>query len=162
MTACPSAISEAPGRPIRLQENELVMSTFSYRWFPAVVLSLVAIVVAASGCGSHKKVTINGTVSYKGQRLSGGMVQLVGLQGGPPSAALIRTDGTFIMPDVVPGEVKVSIVATPLSSGHSGGKPAFGPTIAPADLPEEYRDPATSGLRYTITPDTRRLDINMD
>jgi hypothetical protein len=137
------------------------MSTFSYRWF-AGILGLAAIVVAASGCGGNKKVTINGTVSYKGQRLSGGMLQFAGLNGAAPSAAPIHPDGTFIMTDVVPGELKVSIAATPQSSGPCGDKMASGPKITAADLPEKYRDPERSGLRYTITPDTRQLDIKID
>jgi hypothetical protein len=138
------------------------MSTYSYRWFPAGILGLVALLVAASGCGGNKKMTINGTVSYKGQRLSGGMLQFVGPKEGAPSAASIHKDGTFIMTDVTPGEVKVSIQPTPQSSGPSGDKKASGPKITADDLPEKYRDPEKSGLRYTITPDTRQLDIKID
>jgi hypothetical protein len=140
------------------------MSTFSYRWCRACLLGLVAIVVAASGCGGdgNKKMTINGTVSYKGQPLSGGMLQFVGSKGGTPSAAPIQKDGTFLMTDVEPGEVKVSITATPQSSGPSGDKAGSGPKITPDDLPEKYRDPEKSGLKYTITPDTRQLDIKID
>jgi hypothetical protein len=66
------------------------------------------------------------------------------------------------MTDVVPGEVTASITATPSSSGPSGGKTKSVPKITPADLPEKYLDPQRSGLRYTITPSTRQLDIKLD
>jgi len=139
------------------------MSTFSYRWFPAGALGLVALAVAASGCGGIKKVTVNGTVSYKDKPLSGGMLQFAGPKGGAPSAAVIQQDGTFIMTDVVPGEVKVSIQATPQSSGPSGDKDkkATVPKVTPDDLPEKYRDPEKSGLQYTITPETKHLDVKI-
>ena len=137
------------------------MSTCSYRWLPPSILLLAALLVTASGCGGNRKVTINGTVSYKGQPLSGGMLQFVG-PNGTPSAAPIQPDGTFIMTDVAPGEVTVSITATPRSSGPGGGKAKAAPKVTPADLPEKYHDPERSGLKYTITPTTTQLEIKMD
>jgi hypothetical protein len=118
--------------------------------------------VAVSGCGGNKKVTINGTVSYKGQRLSGGMLQFAGTKGEAPAATPIRNDGTFTITDVTPGEMKVSFTATPQSSPPGGDKGASGPKVTVADLPEKYRDPEKSGLKYTITSDTRELDIKID
>jgi hypothetical protein len=138
------------------------MSSGSSAWFLAGSLSLVAIVVSVSGCGTKDaKVTIRGTVSYKGQPLSGGMLKFVGRNGAPPSAAPIQKDGTFTMSDVAVGEVNASILATPISPDRSGAKTS-NPKITPADLPEKYQDPEKSGLKYTITPDTRELDIKLD
>jgi hypothetical protein len=137
------------------------MSTCSYRWLPPSILVLAALVVTASGCDGTKKVTINGTVSYKGQPVSGGMLQFA-VAKGAPSAAPIQEDGTFTMTDVAPGEVTVSITATPRSSGPGGGKAKAAPKVTPADLPEKYHDPDRSGLKYTITPTTRQLEIKMD
>jgi hypothetical protein len=138
------------------------MSTCAYRWLPPSILVLSALVVTASGCGGGvKKVTINGTVSYKGQPVSGGMLQFA-VAKGAPAAAPIQEDGSFTMTDVTPGEVTVSITATPRSSGPGGGKAKPAPKVTPADLPEKYQDPARSGLKYTITPTTRQLDIKMD
>ena len=138
------------------------MSHGSSPWYIASFLSLVAIVVSVSGCGTKDaKVTIRGTVSYKGQPLSSGMLQLVGRNGAAPSAAAIQTDGTFIMTDVAVGEVNAIILATPISPDRTGAKTS-NPKITPADLPEKYQDPEKSGLKYTITPDTRELDIKLD
>jgi hypothetical protein len=140
------------------------MSKASYCWFFAGILGLAAIVVSAPGCGGNKnkKVTITGAVFYKGQRLSSGMLRFVGPKGVAPSAAPIQKDGTFIMTDVTPGDVQASILATPQSSGPSDGKTNPGPKIKPAELPEKYQDPETSGLKYTITPGTTKLDIKID
>jgi hypothetical protein len=137
------------------------MVTFSSRWVSVGVLGLVALVVAASGCGGTKKVTVNGTVSYKGQPVSGGMLQFVGPKGGAPSAASIQQNGTFIITDVLPGEVRVGITPTPQSSGPSGDKKAPRPKVTADDLPEKFRDPEKSGLKYTITPETKHLDIKI-
>jgi hypothetical protein len=138
------------------------MSHGSSPWYIASFLSLVAIVVSVSGCGTKDaKVTIRGTVSYKGQPLSSGMLQLVGRNGAPPSAASIQKDGTFIMTDVAVGEVNAIILATPISPDRTGAKTS-NPKITPADLPEKYQDPEKSGLKYTITPDTSELDIKLD
>ena len=104
------------------------MSNGSSPWFLAGCLSLVAIVVSVSGCGTkNDKVTIRGTVSYKGQPLSGGMLKFVGRNGAPPSAAPIQQDGTFIMTDVAVGEVNASILATPISPDRSGAKTTSNP-----------------------------------
>ena len=139
------------------------MSNGSSHRFLAGFLGLVAIVFSVSGCGTKDaKVTIRGTVSYKGQPLSSGMLQLVGRNGAPPSAASIQKDGTFIMTDVAVGEVSASILATPISKDRTGAKTTSNPKITPADLPEKYQDPEKSGLKYTITPNSCELDIKLD
>jgi hypothetical protein len=133
------------------------MSAFPHRWYPVYLLGLVA-VAAAVGCGGTKKVTVTGTVSYKGQPVTAGMVQFVGAPGTAPAGGLIKNDGTFTVTDVTPGEVKVSFLATPPSS-----KDPPGPKVTTVgDLPEKYRDAEKSGLKYTITPDTTKLDIKID
>src|SRR5262249_4662099 len=124
-------------------------------------LGLLAILVALTGCsGGVKKVTINGTISYKGQRLQSGIVKFVGPEGSY-SAASVQPDGTFIITDVVPGVVKVGVMEAPQGWGSSWGekKGSSGPPIS---LPEKYREPETSGLKYTIPPDTRELHIGIE
>jgi hypothetical protein len=139
------------------------MAIFSSRRLLAAVLGVLAVGVTVSGCsGGNRKTTVNGTVSYKGTPLSGGMLQFVGTKGEAPATATIRPDGKFVVTDIAPGEVKVSIAATPQSSRTAGGKAASGRKVTADDLPEKYHDPEKSGLRYNITPETKQLDIKLD
>jgi hypothetical protein len=118
---------------------------------------MAAAIVAVSGCNKGiQKVTISGTISYKGQPLSSGLLKFVGPEGST-SAAVIQPNGKFIITDVVPGEVKVGVVEAP-----QGGKTASGAKTAPVDLPEKYRDPEKSGLKYTITPGMSELNIDIN
>jgi len=132
-------------------------------WIRCVLSTLIALaIVAVAGCGGIKKVTVNGTVAYKGQRLSSGMLQFVGADGAY-SAGKINPDGTFIVTDVVPGEVKIGIMETPGGSGSSSNaKGSTGPQAAPVALPDKYRDPEKSGLARTITSETRELHLELD
>jgi len=123
--------------------------------------SLVIVLVAVAGCSQGvKKVTVNGTVSYKGQRLQSGILQFVGPEGAY-SASAIQPDGSFIITDVVPGEVKVGVMQSPQGSGidSSGKKTSSG--SKPVNLPEKYREPDKSGLKYTISSDTKTLQIDI-
>jgi hypothetical protein len=129
------------------------------RFRPTLVLAAAIIVLA--GCSQEtKKVTVNGTISYKGQPLESGIIQFVAADGGSYSAASIQPGGKFVMTDVVPGEVKVAVISAPGGSGSSSGAETA-PRPRPVDLPDKYRDASTSGLKYTITPDTSELEIKI-
>lgn len=140
------------------------MKLLSSRFRPGLLgLVAVAAVVAAPGCSDNKvvkKVTVSGTVTYKGQPLQSGLLRFVGPEGSY-SAASIQSDGTFIITDVVPGEVKVSVMESPRGSGSSSDTKAVEAKHPPVVLPAKFREPETSGLEYTIAPDTKTLDIDI-
>jgi hypothetical protein len=132
------------------------MSAFGSR------VAAFAVGLALVGCsGGVKKVTVNGTVTYKGQPLESGILQFVGPDGAY-SAAVVQNGGGFTMTDVVPGQVKVGVQSAPGGSGSSDPKAPRTKVVPPSSLPEKYRSPDTSGLVYTIAPDTRTLDIKLD
>ena len=117
--------------------NATDMPTLFVRCLPGRLLVLAAVVVAAgSGCSGKgvKKVTVSGTVSYKGQKLQSGILKFVGPEGAY-SAASIQSDGTYIMTDVVPGEVKVGVMEAPQGSGSSSGEQGAGRPEGAARLP---------------------------
>lgn len=117
----------------------------------------------AVGCsqGGVKKQTIEGTVSYKGAPLKSGILRFVGASGAFATAP-IREDGTFTVTDVAPGEVQVGIMEAPQSGGASSdGKGKGGPAPKAPPLPAKYKNPEQSGLKYTISEDTRKLDIEL-
>jgi hypothetical protein len=124
---------------------------------PLLLIGVVATLMLA-GCAEKgvKKVTIKGTVSYKGQKLRSGLLRFLGPDGAP-AGAVIQTDGTFIITDVVPGETKVGVSPTPQSIPPGEKEP---PT-PPISIPAKFQDPETSGVTVTITPDTTELDIEL-
>lgn len=136
------------------------MNTFFSRALPVCFLGLT---IALAGCAAEtKKVTVKGTVSYKGEPLQSGILQFVGADGAY-SAAVVQPDGTFIITDVVPGEVKVGVQEAPGGSGSSDPKAdKGGKHRAPVSLPAKYRNAETSGLKYTITPDAAELPIRIE
>ena len=114
---------------------------------------LVAALALLTGCGppTKKVVTVEGTVTYKGQQLKSGIVKFVA-PNGDFATANVRPDGTFSMTDVVPGEQKVGYVGGPMSSGSSDGSAAPGGAAAKAAaaVPPKFGDPQTSGVTVTV------------
>ena len=125
-------------------------------------LAAAALVVTAPGCTDKgvKKVTVSGTVSYKGQPLHSGILKFVG-PGGAYSAASIQPGGKYIITDVIPGEVKVGVMESPSGSGSSSGEKGSTPPPPPVALPEKVREPEKSGLTYVVTPETKELNIEI-
>jgi hypothetical protein len=137
------------------------MRTFLLRGFSGRALALAALAVVAAGCAkADKKVTVKGTVTYKGQPLKAGILKFVG-SNGAYSAASIQPDGTFIVTDVVPGEVKVGVMEAPQGWGSSSGVKGPPPKPPANPLPAKYREPETSGLKYTIPPSDTDLKIDI-
>jgi hypothetical protein len=136
------------------------MTTLSTRRLSACLLgALTVVLVAVAGCSSGvKKMTVHGTITYKGEPLRSGMVKFLG-PGDASAGAEIQSDGTFTITDVVPGEVKVAVVDTPKGSKSPSGEKE---KTKPVSLPAKYRDPEQSGLKYTITPDTTELPIKIE
>jgi hypothetical protein len=127
-------------------------------------VAVVCLAVALTGCGgsgTDKAKEIRGSVSYKGQKLESGTVRFVSANN-EVAFARVQPDGSFIITDVSPGEVKVGVIQgnEPRSVGDSSGKPAAKPTKPPVVLPQKYQDPATSGVTKTVEASTRQLDID--
>jgi hypothetical protein len=136
------------------------MTTRLSRHFSGRLLGLVTVaVVAVAGCSGSgvKKITVKGTVTYKGAPLHTGLLTFSGPEGAV-SRARINSDGTYIMTDVVPGETKIGLMETPQGSRSGTPKDQATPPI----VFEKYGDPEKSGKHYTITPDTKELAIELD
>ncbi len=117
-----------------------------------VVLALIGV---AAGCSDNKPLTINGSLSYKGEPVPAGIVKFYG-PADQSSMAYVR-DGTFVVTDLSPGEFKVTVELDGSSVKEGGAKGG-----RPVAIPQKYADLKTSGLVYTITPKTRDLPINLD
>jgi len=111
----------------------------------AALLPLILSILTVGGCSSKKKVNLSGKVIYKGQPVRPGYVQIFDSQGTILSAADLNEDGTFTATDIPPGEVQV--IVRPLSKS--------------VPISRKYQDLKTSDLRYTITPSTNHLEIEL-
>jgi hypothetical protein len=119
------------------------------RWTPSC-LALLVLALAGAGCSDNRRLAITGTVELQGTRLTAGIVKFHG-PGDHLSMTYLQPDGTFTITDVPPGEVKVTVEPAPAGGG-----------IKPVAVPPRYRDLKSSGLVYTITPSTRKLEIKLD
>jgi hypothetical protein len=131
--------------------------------------SVAALVLAwfllGTGCSSQNKpLTINGSVSSQGQPVPAGIVRFHG-PGDHLAMADLQPDGTFIITDVVPGEVKVTIEEDARAQKRLAmqGQPgaAGTPRARPVPIPRKYQDEATSDLVFNISPDMKKLEINL-
>ncbi|VTS08489.1 hypothetical protein [Tuwongella immobilis] len=114
------------------------------------------------GCSDSgvKKITVSGTITYKGQPLSSGMLTAIGSTNNEVTSASIQTDGSFILTDVIPGPVKIGIIPTPVSMSSSNGKAA--PKRPPVNLPAKFSNPQQSGVEVTIADNGNPLKIELN
>ncbi|HEX4613775.1 MAG TPA: hypothetical protein VH092_36680 [Urbifossiella sp.] len=127
-----------------------------------MIAAFSAVLAFAVGCsgGGTKKIVVRGTVTYNGQPLDSGMLQLAG-PNGAYAAAAIKADGTYEITDVTPGETKVAVQETPRNSGSSSGGKHQPLPKEPPKIPAKFRDVKTSGVTVTITPSTSDLPIEL-
>ena len=131
-------------------------------WRGAIGLALVGLLGAGCSPG-EKRLTVTGTVTLDGKPFEHGRIQLYGANN-QFSTAEIASDGTFIVTDVVPGELRVAVV-TPgglvtLAPPEDKGAPPVAPIKARA-VPTKYQSADTSGLVFNITPTSTNVQISM-
>jgi hypothetical protein len=126
-------------------------------------LSAALVAAVAVGCGGQdgRVREVRGTVSYKGEPLQSGTVRVVGANNEVAFAA-VQTDGSYILTDVPPGEVKIGVQQgnEPRSVGDSSGRKAEKAGRVPVALPKKFHDPETSGVTHVIAHGTTKLDID--
>jgi hypothetical protein len=126
----------------------------------ALGVLVLAAALAAPGCG-NKRVTVEGTVTYKGTPVPAGYLVKFHGPGDHLEVGIIDEDGAYAVTDIPPGEVQVTVEDDP---GMAPTKPksavkAGGEKVA---VPRRYMDANTSGLTFTITSGTRRLDLKLE
>jgi hypothetical protein len=124
---------------------------------------LVLAALAAAGCPGPRRVTVEGTVTYKGTPVPEGyLVKFLG-PGDHLAVGIVTEQGAYAVTDIPPGEVKVTVEPDP-GMPPTKTKPAGNTAGAGGKftLPRKYLDAGTSGLTYTITPGTRQLDLRLD
>jgi hypothetical protein len=120
--------------------------------------------LAACGCGGNGELT--GTVTYRGQKLRSGAVQVRGSDG-IVRASLIDADGRFVVPGVPTGPTAVAVSSLGTRPGRSvpaarGGRGArLDPTPSFSLLPVKFSDLDRSGLGTTVEGGTNVFDIEL-
>jgi len=122
--------------------------------FVGVILGVLAI----GGCGDSYG-SVSGKVTYKGNIVKGGIVTFAHLNGKPSETASINEDGSYSIPKVVTGEVKVCVDTSSLNptlnkearKHHKYGPPAG--QSAPSGF-ETGVDLEAQAKRFTFIPDT--------
>jgi hypothetical protein len=121
---------------------------------------MIALLALASGCGpgTPKKMTLEGTATYKGEPLNNCILTFVGPTN-ELAIATVRDDGKFTVTDMLPGVQKVGVVSRPVnSSGSSGGGPTQ-KARPPVQIPAKLNDPATSGATVDVTESTKSVTV---
>jgi hypothetical protein len=130
--------------------------------------------VGLAGCGSARKGSLSGKVTYHGQPVVSGTVKIVGTNG-EMIAASLGADGVFKAAHAPTGAVKVGVEvmdSVRLTAMKRAPAPPRGVTPivtagAPAPafkvvaIPPQYRDPASSGLQFVIENGQDTLDIDL-
>jgi len=155
----------------------MTMKTFHGRCFWAcTLLGLCCSLFLFAGCSGKPTASVTGKVTYKGQPVTGGNIDLFPADGNEAGRYRIpiKADGTFSTIDIPPGLKKVSIETESVKIMGTGG---YTPPKAPGgrgaekppgeapkqfdvdnsnmpkyvEIPKKYADPDKSGLTWEIT-----------
>jgi hypothetical protein len=124
-----------------------------------VCFAILTTLLLLIGCGNTNVGTVSGTVTYKGQPVRSGDVNLISARGDAARVS-IREDGSYNVPDPLPiGEYQVAITAPVSEPPAPGTKPK---PVPPFDVPAKYRDTSTSKLTLQVKPGKNTYPIALD
>lgn len=132
---------------------------------------LLGMALLSAGCSS-KVGSATGTVRYGSQVLTGGTVSFYG-DNGEIVSSLISAEGTYRLPRLAPGKVRVAVVSharVPPALQFAQAPTAFAPPVSPNSsapqrpttlIPERYNRPDTSGLSFVVQPGEQVFDLEL-
>jgi len=137
--------------------------------------------IGAAGCRAPATGSVSGKVYYNGKVLKGGYVSFLPAEGQAAPPATIQEDGSYSVPKVLAGPVKICVDTSSLNPANRpagsrykpppGQKPpsGFGEGGDPAELikrytwiPPKYSQPDMTTLTYTVTAGAQEHDIKLD
>ncbi len=127
-------------------------------WIAIATMSLV-------GCGGPYDASVSGIVTLDANKVTRGMVSFNPVQSGPAAYARIDEDGTYSVQTgseegLPAGEYQVTVSAhepPPTKQSASGGPPPDGKPITPL----WYKSKESSGLRYTVSPGSNEINLEL-
>ena len=122
-------------------------------------LCVLVLLLAASSCGSAEKVyDVKGKVTFSGQPVTEGDVQLIDEKTGRGAQVELKSDGSY--------ETKLHaalykvVITPPYMVDHSGGTP--NPKYKKVNnIPAKYHSTATSGLTADVSGDRTTHDFDL-
>jgi hypothetical protein len=143
-------------------------------WLPGRLWLATALLGLCIGCSGVKLQTVSGVVTLDGQPLSEGIVQFYG-PGDRLSTARLQSDGTFVATDILPGDsIRVAVINDPDAAMMNKASGAKGKSTTPPvesgtsaagksrRLPSRYNNVNTSGLSYSISPESTHIVIQLN
>lgn len=152
------------------------------------IFFLLAGVLALAGTGCGRTGAISGTVTYKGKPLPGGIVAFLG-QKNTVLISQIKPDGSYLIENIPVGEAQITVetypppVVSPLMRGNAQQNIRHMPAEMAAKveqespamkepskaeqggyvkIPDRYRLPDQSELKYTVKAGSQTYDIKLD
>ncbi|WDI42075.1 hypothetical protein [Bremerella sp. P1] len=124
---------------------------------------LLTLAAVSLGCGgmAQAPIDVTGNISIEGKPLNEGAVIFTD-QKGERSYGEIHSDGSFVVPQVVPGTFRVA-VSVPQRRRVKGDNadPARGARPMPVPVPPRYASVDSSGLQFDIAPEKPELTIEL-
>jgi hypothetical protein len=138
------------------------MSHVKFRAAIWIILAFSAVGCKPSGM---QPCPVTGKVTFQRKPVTDGMIRFSNPTGGVDITALIKPDGAYEIlmaqgKGLPPGTYQVAVAPPPVKIplGPMTEKPK--PHACP-NIPEKYRDPATSGLTFFVEEGKNVLDIDM-
>ncbi len=148
------------------------------RFSVAAIPLLLAISLAGCTAGRSNEATLSGSVSYKGQPVTGGSITFHPVAGGAPYPGILKPDGSFSFGGVPIGQMEVaieteSVKSMPGASGSpyhmpGGGKPNQQmPNVDTSNMPTyvkipaKYANPKTSGLTVNVKAGSHKVNFDL-
>ena len=125
-----------------------------------IACAVTALAPLLWGCGpaEEPRYEVHGTVRFQGQPIREGRIALSNAARGVHLNANVNPDGTYEVKTyrgkgIPAGDYVVSILPPVLDAPPVGDPWPF--------IPTKYRDPATSGLKLTVTEGDNPFDVDM-
>ena len=128
--------------------------------------------IAAPGCAGRGVGTVSGRVTFQGKTVASGGVVMAPDEG-PPIAAAINEDGTYVCRNVPTGPVKIGVVS-PNDALEAKERQAQKPGLAragdlgnfnPAEwfpIPSKYANYMNSPLKFELKKGENTFDIELE
>jgi hypothetical protein len=122
--------------------------------------------LALTGCGGTYESAVSGVVKLDGNLIDRGTVSFAPQGAGAAAFGVIESDGRYALSTgreegLPSGQYLVTVAANkpPASLRNKDGGPA---ALGEPITPEWYRNPATSGLTYTVEPGDNEINIELN